>query len=260
MGLLVWLLLELWASNSRGFLFGYCFDYGWIPPGFLFGYCFDYGWVPQGFLFGYCFDYEWVPQGLLVWLLFQLLLSTTGFSCLTTVSTRRVPLGLLVWLLLQLWASNPWGFLFVTVLTMTEYPWASSLATVSTERVPLGLLAWLLFRLLAGTLGLLVWLQFWLLASTPGASCFATVVTMVASCLVTFAPYLCCFLKVRSKLNAVPAPRSVEIDNPSILTAEDSVEEWMVTELCDQWRQVLESPAVQGIQVTPSTVVSERRW
>ena len=45
--------------------------------------------------------------------------------------------------------------------------------------------------------------------------------------------HLCYFLEVRSKLNTMPAPRSVKIDNPRIFTANNSLMEWIVIELRD---------------------------
>ena len=45
--------------------------------------------------------------------------------------------------------------------------------------------------------------------------------------------HLCYFLEIRSKLNTMPAPRSVKIDNPRIFTADNSLMEWIVIELRD---------------------------
>ena len=45
--------------------------------------------------------------------------------------------------------------------------------------------------------------------------------------------HLCYFLEVRCKLNTMPAPRSVKIDNPRIFTADNSLMEWIVIELRD---------------------------
>lgn len=43
--------------------------------------------------------------------------------------------------------------------------------------------------------------------------------------------HLCCFFKVRSKLYAVSAPRSVEIDDPGVLAVENVIKECVVIEL-----------------------------
>lgn len=69
-----------------------------------------------------------------------------------------------------------------------------------------------------------------------------------------FLTNLCCFFKVRSKLYAVPAPRSVEIDDPGVLTVENVIKECLVVELRYQRGKVLEGPAVERIHVTPTTV------
>ena len=45
--------------------------------------------------------------------------------------------------------------------------------------------------------------------------------------------HLCYFLEIRSKLNTMPAPRSVKIDNPRIFTANNSLMERIVIELRD---------------------------
>lgn len=69
-----------------------------------------------------------------------------------------------------------------------------------------------------------------------------------------FLTNLCCFFKVRSKLYAVPAPRSVEIDDPGVLTVENVIKECLVVELRYQRGKMLEGPAVERIHVTPTTV------